>query len=512
MGSPEEDRAELAPRLVAARAASDQAFQKLEGLQALEPDPRRVEALAAMLGPARAALTRGRAEVDRVADLPFEARGEAKIEGAVRSMFAVVPMLRRPLYELSSDAEAPFPATGNLLEGARNCAELREYAGQLGSQFAGVLRAGRALDPARTLDILHLQGRCVELRDQLAFRVAFAGGEGPLRQAHQRMEQAFFGEGVGLIDALFQAGTSRRAYPVGPAELIDRYVPTMDSIAGLRAAFLAEAQARARRIHAERRQTLGLAALGGAGALLLLVGLAVTVNLRIVAPLGRARMQLTRMAEGDLDGPLPAHAPRDEMGEVFAAMEVLRQRAQERRALAQERNELLELLNRQVRLDFLTNLPNRRGFEEGARNLLALGRRHGTATALALLDVDFFKKVNDTYGHGAGDQILKEVGATCRRACREGDVVARFGGEEFAILMPYCDATGALGRAEQIRKAVEAASVELEDGRSVRVTASLGVAEVGPDEEGMDVAFSRADEALYRAKAKGRNRVCGFGQ
>jgi diguanylate cyclase (GGDEF)-like protein len=219
------------------------------------------------------------------------------------------------------------------------------------------------------------------------------------------------------------------------------------------------------------------------------------------------------MAEGDLEpDPAPAHAVQDELGEVFAAVEVLRQRARERQALERERDALLDILNRQVRLDFLTGLPNRRGFEEGARNILSLGRRHGTATSLALLDVDFFKKINDTHGHAVGDEVLKSVAETCRKACREGDVVARYGGEEFAVLMPYCDAGGARGRAETIRKALEAALVPLEDGRSVQVTASLGVAEVGPEEGGLDLAFTRADEALYRAKAKGRNRVCGFGE
>jgi diguanylate cyclase (GGDEF)-like protein len=129
-------------------------------------------------------------------------------------------------------------------------------------------------------------------------------------------------------------------------------------------------------------------------------------------------------------------------------------------------------------------------------------RRYGHSLSLALLDVDHFKKVNDTWGHPFGDRVLCKLAEHCRGATRASDLVARIGGEEFAILLVETPITEARAIAERLRLAQMSESLE---GREI--TVSLGISELLPDDRGIEDLLKRADAALYRAKGAGRNRV-----
>ena len=166
----------------------------------------------------------------------------------------------------------------------------------------------------------------------------------------------------------------------------------------------------------------------------------------------------------------------------------------------------LALKSREMELlsvtDRLTGLGNRNKLDERLAGELARSRRHGTAFALMMLDIDHFKAVNDTYGHQAGDEVLAGIAALLRQHSRASDVVGRWGGEEFLLLCPETDESGAMFLAEQLRACIEAARFPAVG----QVTASFGVAVWRPADNG-ETLLRRADEALYRAKAKGRNRV-----
>jgi diguanylate cyclase (GGDEF)-like protein len=157
--------------------------------------------------------------------------------------------------------------------------------------------------------------------------------------------------------------------------------------------------------------------------------------------------------------------------------------------------------------DALTGTHNREYFDSQLKAELSFARRHKTEVALVLFDVDHFKKVNDTYGHPAGDEVLIRLAHAVRPIVRNEDVFARYGGEEFAVILRGVDINGAASLAERLRATVEAMTIPTERG-SIHVTVSIGCASVGGAHdlkpEGM---IAQADARLYRAKHAGRNRV-----
>lgn len=156
--------------------------------------------------------------------------------------------------------------------------------------------------------------------------------------------------------------------------------------------------------------------------------------------------------------------------------------------------------------DVLTGVPNRRHFTERATIEIAAARRNGTDLGVAMFDIDHFKKVNDTYGHFAGDRVLQIIAEVAKKAMRPVDLLARVGGEEFALLLPGAEPLKVLDIAERLREAVENTAVRV-DEFELHVTASFGVANFRLAGDTFDDAFRRADGALYRAKEDGRNRV-----
>ncbi|HWV18237.1 MAG TPA: GGDEF domain-containing protein [Rhodocyclaceae bacterium] len=166
-----------------------------------------------------------------------------------------------------------------------------------------------------------------------------------------------------------------------------------------------------------------------------------------------------------------------------------------------------EAVTRLARLDSLTEAYNRRTFIELAERELGRCRRHGRSISLLIFDLDYFKRINDTHGHMAGDEVLCRVKEVVEDCLRSADLLARYGGEEFVVLMPETDPAGALRLAERLRLAIAAIPMQ----GDMPVTASLGVAGTTKVDEActLDGLLDEADKALYAAKAAGRNRVAG---
>jgi len=175
--------------------------------------------------------------------------------------------------------------------------------------------------------------------------------------------------------------------------------------------------------------------------------------------------------------------------------------------LVRSRTQLAALnadLERLARVDPLTGLRNRRDIEETLLGALSAARRHQSGLAVLLIDIDHFKRINDTQGHQAGDAVLTSTGQTIEMALRTEDSVGRWGGEEFLAVLPHTDAEGAMIIAERLRAHVARSEPAGGDPR-MAVTATIGVAMWASG--GMDDLISRADHALYAGKTAGRNHV-----
>lgn len=167
--------------------------------------------------------------------------------------------------------------------------------------------------------------------------------------------------------------------------------------------------------------------------------------------------------------------------------------------------EHLEEQRQKALLDPLTGLPNRAAWSERVEREMLEWQAHGGHLAMAILDLDHFKRINDSYGHLAGDKVLKIVADQLRKRLRSGDFIARFGGEEFVLLLPHTSPAAAAQIAEVLRATVEACPFHFK-GERVVITTSIGLGAFRPGERG-DQVLKRADAALYRAKELGRNRV-----
>lgn len=165
-----------------------------------------------------------------------------------------------------------------------------------------------------------------------------------------------------------------------------------------------------------------------------------------------------------------------------------------------------EKLENQANTDALTGLLNRRRFMQGFEEEFGRSRRYQHPLTVAMIDVDHFKKVNDTYGHGSGDKVLETLSEIMVREFRDVDRVGRLGGEEFAAYFPETDIVGAALACERLRVAVEEAVVEAGD-ESISVTISIGVTQIRPASDGPSNFLKRADDLLYKAKSAGRNCV-----
>ncbi len=254
--------------------------------------------------------------------------------------------------------------------------------------------------------------------------------------------------------------------------------------------------------------------------LALLIGLAAALFASVLAWLAARRLSVDLYALADAASAVEAGRPGSDIPAVHSNREVrqlsqalgrMTHRLLAAREAMEEKVRLrtleLEAANRaldlQARTDALTGLLNRRGFESQMAFALALARRSSRPLSLITVDVDHFKRVNDTYGHEAGDEVLRRLARTLESRLRGSDVVARLGGEEFVALLPDTDLAGA----QAIAQALVTTMADQQDPVVGTITVSVGVATMRGQESGADI-LRRADRALYEAKGQGRNRVC----
>jgi diguanylate cyclase (GGDEF)-like protein len=197
-------------------------------------------------------------------------------------------------------------------------------------------------------------------------------------------------------------------------------------------------------------------------------------------------------------------AQKESQGKLISTQVKLTQQADKLKEAQKE-------LKRLASVDPMTNLYNRRYFLEASEHMLALAKRKKENISTIILDIDRFKRINDRYGHKIGDDVIILLAKKLLEHTRKSDIVSRFGGEEFVILLPNTDIDGALTIAEKIRTIVEKLNINISDDKMLNFTVSIGVSEVDLEKDiDTEVSVNRADKALYEAKNSGRNRVCRY--
>ncbi len=198
---------------------------------------------------------------------------------------------------------------------------------------------------------------------------------------------------------------------------------------------------------------------------------------------------------------IPCRNAENQVDKIAVVLRDVTDLAMTQRALETAKRELEE----SSRADGLTGLFNRMYWEQCLMREIKRSQRNGIPAALIMFDIDHFKTVNDTYGHLAGDEVLREVSRCLKQIVRDTDYLGRYGGEEFGVIATDSDLEGGVALAERIRTEIEALVVEYEEHK-LSVTVSLGVAALDESVERHETLIARADEALYRSKHNGRNR------
>lgn len=485
-------------RLTRFRTASDEALARLTEHPGRN-DPEHVP--LAIIEPVRRQLLDARAEVDRISRMPLASREVADLQRAIEAMFDAVdrlqPAIRWKIARLiARDARLASPViTGQML------GDLREYGGRIASQIMAPIAARRPLGLNNLIAYSETRGRLVELWHLVGRQDHTIAGDKRLADLWRQTELQFFGDGLTMLEDLVREGRGAGNYAMTPAELTARFVPTLQPLEDLRRAFLDLTIAHVAADRERALHTLGAAVALALAILGILAGLLVSAQRFVFRPLLQARDMVIALADNRrVTRPVTGTGSK-EMSRLFDAIGSLDGRLRERAALMEQ----LKLL---ADTDGLTGLLNRGALErigETDKPYQGLARD----ICLILMDIDHFKAINDQHGHLVGDQVLTDVATLVRSTLRQGDLIARFGGEEIAILVPDKDINAALSLAARIRQDLAQHVFVLEGGMRLQVTASFGVARGSRGGDNWRHLIETADAALYQAKSEGRNRVHG---
>lgn len=303
------------------------------------------------------------------------------------------------------------------------------------------------------------------------------------------------------LDSLGEAGT------IDPGEFNRRYLSGLTPLETLRQLFT---QSLERRLNEARDQAGRMLVTSGAITLLVfaVMGLiSLALHRLLFRPLVTASEQIAAMAGGDFSTPVPDTQISPELRKTFESLQVLRENQKRKQAMERDQQRMNTQLQYLSQTDALSGMLNRRALEGVAHRLIAESDTSGQRVGLIVFDIDHFKSINDTYGHGVGDQVIQRIGKTLHPMLRSRDTLARFGGEEFVVLIPNTSKHELRLVAERLRKTLSVLPVSSEQP-SRTISASFGIAVREPGTLTWDAFFMVADRRLYMAKRLGRNQVC----
>ena len=488
-----------------ARARSDLALDQLSQRLAPSNCPACSAELTG-LNHLRSDLFAARDHTDRLAKIPLSQRTGPEIGDAVNHMLSVVPQFAEIADAIQSRIIASDASGLDFLQMARFAAMLHENAGLLGSRFTTALAEHHPVNQAEDLDIEDALGHVDQLRDSIEALAAsnpavFDGALGGVRDQ-------YFGHALAYVKYMRSLTAGASGQLPSTAEFAAQYSPLARPIVDFRDAMLQHAG-----VSLEHHRALALtrflfAAVLGAILLGLLSLLVWFFRENVIMPFVEATRAIIAIAADILPATIQSRQYRGEVQALFDAVQVLKTRSHERLRLEHERRGLIAELTTQAETDALTGLLNRRAFESRARVVCALPSHDRPWFALIMFDIDHFKRINDTWGHPTGDIALKTIGDLCLSNFRKDDVVARVGGEEFAVLIETHNPEESVIAMQRFREAIANTVFESTTHQLFSFTVSFGIAFARRDQcPEIATLLARADGQLYKAKELGRNRV-----
>ncbi len=453
----------------------------------------------------RAHLRSSRVAVDQVAALPKEERKIERIAAAISAMFqcADVAFVLRDRLGGRIVEDAPTLAAG--IGFVNDATTLREMTGRLGSHVVMML-SDRAAGDGHQMNVKILRSKIDFVWGDLrTYSLSYFDSEN-IDRAARFVEKKYFATSLPFLLDVVKRLQDGKA--IAPNVFTDRYVSGLKAAENMREEIIRTTILRAgeRATNAFRTVIIGVASL--AVICLLLVSFALLARRMLFAPLFRARKQIMLLTNEGFDRVKPERTPSLEMQEMFDAITILHGHLREKKRLEKEQTRLTEKLRLLSERDPLTGLLNRRAIEQMAANRLLEADANDRPLAVMILDLDHFKRINDSFGHAVGDLVLKSTAERMSTLLRSGDAIARFGGEEFLIILDPGDGEQATDVAERVRIGI--AAMAIDHAPAILVTASLGVAVRQPQSvQTWTDLVALADDRLYRAKARGRNNVCG---
>lgn len=383
----------------------------------------------------------------------------------------------------------------------------RSVVGNESSIITSSIAAGGRLSNTNNATLLFLMGEEAEVWSDLEGTVAMLGSD-ELTLALENVREKYYGLFKPEQEKIMEMADNDQLYEGADKIMADLSVPALDSV-------LLLSDAAVRGIESENRQILaaGLQSfLTGLGQMLVSLLMAVFVPIyfrrRFVQPLNDIIRVLGDISEGDVGSPVPHVKRTDEIGMLAHGADMLKNSVIKEQALKQEAAQtMLQLEGFSIR-DALTGLYNRRYLTGRLEEYAILSMSHGSVFSLVMCDIDNFKSFNDKHGHECGDRVLTHIAEQLSSHCREKDIVARWGGEEFMFLLPDTGLEGAGVFAERVRAGLEGKTYAC-DLFELNVTMTFGVAQYDKD-QGVPGTIRRADMALLRGKNSGRNQVVVF--